>query len=124
MCVALGGPSDFVRDSAKHLPTAPVTRAVHADGTLQAVDVRAVGNTIIELGGGRRTVGEALDLAVGLSHVAPIGTVLDRDRPLAIIHAASEEDAARAEELLLAACDVGGGTPAPRPVIGEILPGQ
>ena len=124
MCVALGGPADFVRDSARYLPRAPVTRAVHADGHLQAVDVRAVGNTIIELGGGRRQVGEELDLAVGLSQVVPIGTLLDQHTPLAVVHAASEDAAARAEQLLLGACDIGSEKAAPPPVIGEILSGQ
>ena len=124
MCMALGGPADFVRDSAKHLPRAPVTRPVCADGYLQAVDVRAVGNTIIELGGGRRQVGEELDLAVGLSHVAPIGTLLDQETPLAVVHASSEGDAAHASELLMAACMTGPEPPDDTPVVYEIVSGK
>jgi len=104
MCVALGGPRNFVADSAKHLPVAPVTHPVFAAGYLSAVDVRAVGNAIIELGGGRHQVGEVLDLSVGLSHVASIGTLLDKDVPLAVIHAATEDHAQLAESLLLEAC--------------------
>jgi thymidine phosphorylase len=104
MCVALGGPRNFVTDSTKYLPVAPVTHPVFAEGYLSAVDVRAVGNAIIELGGGRRLVGEVLDLSVGLSHVASIGTLLDKDVPLAVIHAATEDHARLAEGLLLEAC--------------------
>ena len=124
MCVSLGGPADFVRNSSKHLPAAPAQRAVHTDGYLQAVDVRAVGNVIIELGGGRRQVGEALNLAVGLSHVAPIGTLLDQETPLAIVHAATEDDASYASGLLLTACTTGPEHPDPAPVIREILSGK
>ena len=121
MCVALGGPADFVRDSAKYLPKAPVTRAVHAAGYLQAVDVRAVGNAIIELGGGRREVGQVLDLSVGFSAAAPIGTKLDKNRPLAIVHAASESDAGNAGNRLLAACTIGDEAPEAWPVIHELV---
>jgi thymidine phosphorylase len=124
MCAALGGPKDFVANSKKHLPVAPVTVAVLTDGYLAAVDVRAVGNAIIELGGGRRRVGDALDLSVGLSDVAPVGTRLDKERPLAVVHAASPDAAARAAERLLAACSVSEEAPVERPVIYRLLPGR
>jgi thymidine phosphorylase len=119
MCVALGGPKDFVSNSARYLAKAPVTRPVHASGCLAAVDTRAVGNAIIELGGGRRVVGEKLDLSVGFSDVARIGTQLDAGTPLAVIHAASDDAAALAEELLLDACTIAEEPPAERPVIVE-----
>jgi thymidine phosphorylase len=119
MCVALGGPAGFVASYAKHLASAPVSRAVHASGYLAAVDVRAVGNAIIELGGGRRQVGEALDLSVGFSDVADIGTLLDSETPLAVVHAASEDDAAGAVRLFLDACTLQDEAPDERPVICE-----
>ena len=124
MVAALGGPKDFVDNSGKYLASAPVVRPVHAQGYLLAVDVRAVGNAIIELGGGRRKVGETLDLSVGLSDVARIGTMLDKETPMAVIHAASEDDAALAEQLLRNACTLGDTAPPPRPVIHEKLSGQ
>jgi thymidine phosphorylase len=119
MCVALGGPAGFVANYDEHLAKAPVTKAVHASGYLAAVDVRAVGNAIIELGGGRRKVGETLDLSVGFSDVARIGTLLDSETPLAVVHAASENDAALAEQLLLDACTRHEASPEERPVICE-----
>lgn len=123
MVEALGGPADFVDNYAAYLPKANVIHPVHTGGTVCAVDTRAVGNAIIELGGGRRQVGEALDLSVGFSHVASVGTELDENTPLAVIHAASEDDAANAERNLLAAVSVGQEAPADRPVICEILTG-
>ena len=119
MCVALGGPGDFVANHDEHLAKAPVTKAIHASGYLAEVDVRAVGNAIIELGGGRRKVGEALDLSVGFSDVARIGTMLDSQTPLAIVHAASDDDAKIAARLLLDACTVRDEPPQERPVICE-----
>ena len=123
MCVALGGPAGFVASDGKHLAKAPVTKAVHASGFLSAVDVRAVGNAIIELGGGRRQVGEVLDLSVGFSDVARIGTLLDGETPLAVIHAASDDGAALAEHLLLDACTVEKEPPEAAPVVHEKISG-
>ena len=124
MVAALGGPADLVENPDKYLPRAPVVRAVHADGVLAGLDTRAVGNAIIELGGGRRKVGEKLDLSVGFTEVAPVGTLLDAERPLAIVHAGSETDADAAEANLLAACSLSGEAPAAPPVIREILDGD
>ncbi len=121
MAAALGGPAGFVNDSRKHLPTAKVTRPVFTEGIVTAVDVRAVGNAIIELGGGRHQVGESLDLSVGFSDVAPIGTALDKTTPLAVVHAASEEAAIEAERELLAACSIGEEAPPGRPVIHKVV---
>lgn len=123
MCAELGGPANFVDDYDAHLPKAPVTHAIHADGVLCAMDTRGVGNAIIELGGGRKQVGEALDLSVGFSSVATLGTRLDAETPLAVVHAASEDDARLAEKNLLEACEIGSEAPVASPVIGEILTG-
>ena len=123
MVAALGGPADLLDEPARHLARAPVTRPVYASGVVAAVDTRAMGNAIIELGGGRRRVGEALDLSVGFSDIAPVGTALDADTPLAVIHAATESDAEQAEANLLAAVRIGDEPPREQPVIREILTG-
>ena len=124
MSAALGGPADFSANSSRYLAKAPVVRPVHADGYLTEVDVRSVGNAIIELGGGRRQVGESLDLSVGFSEIAGIGALLDGETPLALVHAASEDAALQAERLLLAACTIGPKAPPTRPVIYEKLSGD
>lgn len=124
MTAALGGPADFVEGYEAYLAKAPVIRAVHAEGVVTQVNTRAVGNAIIELGGGRRQVGEQLDLAVGFSNIAAIGTAVDSERPLAVIHAASEDDAERAEQNILSACKLGESAPAERPAVAELLTGS
>jgi thymidine phosphorylase len=123
MTAALGGPADFVEHYDRYLPQARVIRPVHAEGTVSAVDTLAVGNAIIELGGGRRTVGETLDLSVGITDVASIGTRLEGEQPLATIHAATEEDAVLAERNLRAAFTLSDEAPEPNPVIYGILEG-
>ncbi len=123
MVTAMGGPTDFTEKPADYLPLAPVIRPVTADGILTGVNARAVGNAIIELGGGRRYVGQELDLAVGFSDMAAVGTEVGPDRPLAIVHAASEDDAAMAADALRAACTFETHEPAARPVVYDILTG-
>ncbi len=123
MVVAMGGPADFVENYDAHLEKAPVVRTVGGQGFVKAVNARAIGNAIIELGGGRRKVGEALDLSVGFSDIARVGTELDASTPLAVIHAASEADAQQAEENLRTAVGLGATAPGTRPVICEILTG-
>ncbi|MGB5165935.1 MAG: thymidine phosphorylase [Woeseiaceae bacterium] len=121
MVAGLGGPDGFTENYKSHLAAANVQRTVHGSGYLCAVDARAVGNAIIELGGGRRKVGEALDLSVGFAELAVVGSRLDAHKPLAVIHAANEDDALRAEKSLLAACDFAEQAPDTRPVILQHL---
>ncbi|MCH9695484.1 MAG: thymidine phosphorylase [Gammaproteobacteria bacterium] len=123
MTAALGGPADFMENYGNYLAKAPVVRPVYGDGAVIAVDTRAVGNAIIELGGGRREVGETLDLSVGLTDIAPLGAELGKNRPLAVVHAASEDAAERAAENLQNAYTTGAAKASPGPVICEILSG-
>jgi thymidine phosphorylase len=124
MVAALGGPSDFIENSSKYLAAAPVIRPVHATGFLTQVNTRGVGNAIIELGGGRHRVGEVLDLSVGFSDIASIGTLLDENTPLAVVHAASDADAAQAEAMFREACVITVDAPETAPVISEIRTGK
>ena len=121
MCSLLGGPSDFVENSEKYLAMAPVVQPIYTTGTLSRVDGRALGNAIIELSGGRQRVGEEIDWSVGFSQVAPLGTVLDGERPLALVHASSHEAAERACNRLLDACATEPEAQMEAPVIIEIM---
>lgn len=123
MVTALGGPADFMENYETHLPAAPVIEpVVLADrGFLAATDTRALGNAVIELGGGRRKLDDKLDLAVGFTDLLPVGSELGPDRPIAMVHAASAEVAKRAANLLREACTVSASAPEPGPVICRTL---
>lgn len=120
----LGGPADIIENYDKHLPAAKVTRDVYSadTGYVAAVDVYKLGNAIIELGGGRRSLGDELDLSVGLMGVAAIGAQVDAERPLAVIKASSEKTADRAQAMVQEAYQLSGSRPAERPVVYDILP--
>jgi thymidine phosphorylase len=92
MVAQLGGPKNFIRDAEKHLPKAPIARAVHAEraGTVQSIRTRELGVAVIELGGGRRVASDRIDHAVGLTQLLGKGDTADANTPLAMIHARDE----------------------------------
>jgi thymidine phosphorylase len=123
MVAQLGGPGDLLTHWTRYLPRAPIVEPVFplAEGWVASVDARAVGNVLVGLGGGRRVAGETLDLAVGLSDVAGIGARVDRERPLAVVHARSAEQARQAADALRAATALADVSVSPPPIIHEIL---
>jgi thymidine phosphorylase len=123
MVAALGGPTDFVQNCDRYLRVAQLQLPVPpaSSGYLSSVNAFAIGNAIIELGGGRRELGEKLDLSVGFSEMAPIGAFVDDQIPLAIVHAASAEKAEQAARLLQQACTISSEKPEPRPVIYDTI---
>jgi thymidine phosphorylase len=119
MVAALGGPADLLEAPDRHLARAPVVRAAapNRPGVVTAMDCRAVGLVVTGLGGNRRREDDVIDPAVGLTEIAPIGARVGPDRPLAVVHAASESAAEQAIAALRAAVTVGDEPPAPRPVV-------
>jgi thymidine phosphorylase len=83
------------------------------------MNCRAVGLVVTGLGGNRRREDDVIDPAVGLTEIAPVGAEVGPDRPLAIVHAASEEAAEEAVRALNEAVTVGDGAPTERPVVAE-----
>ncbi len=98
MVSALGGPSDFVENPARYLPSAPVTLPVPAgrSGWLASCETRDLGMVVVELGGGRKKPSDIIDPAVGISAILPLGTRVEKGEPIATVHAASKEEAERA----------------------------
>jgi len=125
MVAALGGPSDFLDKAERYLPAAPVIKPVlpEQSGRLAAVDGRAIGNIVIELGGGRRRSDDRLDLSVGFSEFAPLGAEVGAERPIALVHAADEAAAAGAISAVRAACRIAAEPPELPPVIHARMKG-
>ncbi len=100
MVRALGGPADLVANPDAHLRAAPLARALEAprSGFIEAIDTRAVGIAVVELGGGRSRAEDAIDHAVGFTDLAGTGDEVGPGRPLAIIHARDEASLSRAAQ--------------------------
>ena len=124
MVAALGGPSDLVEAPDRHLRAAPIVRAVEAaqSAVVTAVDVRAVGIAVVDLGGGRARETDVVDHSVGFTEVAGVGEpVGPGERPLAVVHARDEDAAERAASALRSAYTVGAGSAHPASPIVESL---
>jgi thymidine phosphorylase len=119
MVAGLGGPASLLSNADQHLQSAPVQQPVYAEeeGHVQRMDTRALGIAVIELGGGRRRPDDTIDHAVGLSEVIGRGEKADADRPLAIVHARTEEDAARAAETIRNAVEIGDEASSPSRIV-------
>jgi thymidine phosphorylase len=119
MVVALGGPSDLVERPDRHLASAPIQHAVAParPGVVTAIDARALGLLLVQLGGGRRRTEDPIDVAVGMASVAGVGDRVDRDRPLAVLHARTVADAEAGGEALRRAMCVGEAAAGPGPVV-------
>jgi thymidine phosphorylase len=120
----LGGPADFLDAPDRHLATAAVKVAAEPAeaGVVSAVDVRAVGLAVVALGGGRMREDDPVDHSVGLTEIAAPGEeVAPGGRPLAMVHAADDDAAARATEALRAAYVLNDGAPKEPPAVLEIL---
>ncbi|MEM1232604.1 MAG: thymidine phosphorylase [Pseudomonadota bacterium] len=125
MIAAQGGPSSLLERPDDHLPRAGARRPVPApaEGFVAAWDGAALGHAVVALGGGRRVETDRIDPAVGLSHVAPIGTSLEADAPVAFVHAADEDAAGVACAAVLAALTLTPDRPAaPDLIHGRIAP--
>ncbi len=99
------GGDPAVLEDPDRLPSAPVRRPVEAPGpgTVTALDAREVGLAAVELGAGRRSMGEEVDPAVGFTIRARVGDRVEAGDEVAVVHARDEDGAAAARERFLGA---------------------
>ena len=113
MVAAQGGNLDAPR------PVAPAHDVVSSrQGHVTAIDTERLGYVIINLGGGRKQLGDKLDLSVGLEMLVRLGDDVEARQPLVRVFAPL--DAIRhVERDLLAAITVGDNPIKPPPLIVE-----
>ncbi|MCL1141509.1 thymidine phosphorylase [Shewanella gaetbuli] len=123
MVAGLGGPTDFVESYDKYLPHSPIVRPVYASkqGFAHSMDTRQLGLAVVTLGGGRRKPGDALDYSVGLTEVCALGDEISTDKPLAVIHAQTEQGFEEAAEAVRSAIEIGESTPEKTPEIYQYI---
>lgn len=119
MVTGLGGPADFMERYDAYLPKAGIVRPVYAtqSGFVTAMDTRELGLAVVAMGGGRRTAGDKLDYAVGLTDFIRLGQSVEADKPLALIHAQTEAQFAEAARMVQAAVKIGDTRPEALPEV-------
>lgn len=125
MVAAQKGPTDFIEQMDKYLPAPMLSKAVYADkpGIVSAMDTRALGMAVVSMGGGRRQASDPLDYSVGFSEMAQLGDRADNQRPLAVIHAATETAWQEAADAMKRAVTLSENAPADTPVIYRRISG-
>ena len=121
MVSALGGPPDFMARPETHLTAAPVVKPVAPErtGIVTAIETRAIGIAVVELGGGRAKPEDTIDHAVGFTRLAGLGSHVGPDAPVALVHARDDAAADRAARSLRAIYTIGDTAPAKEPVVVE-----
>jgi thymidine phosphorylase len=125
MVAALGGPADFVEKTSLYLPNAGVELAVKAscDGYVGGIATREVGLAVVALGGGRTRPDAAIDHAVGITRLLPVGAEVRTGEALALVHARSRGDAEAAAAAIVSAYRLTDARPGPRKVVARrVLP--
>jgi thymidine phosphorylase len=125
MVAALGGPSDFLTRAGSALPRAGVLVEARPErsGVVTAIDARAVGLAVVELGGGRVRSSDAIDPSVGFTDLAPIGAEVGPNFSLGRVHARSPDEAESAARRLRAAYRLGDAAAGRAdPVVARVKP--
>ena len=120
MVEAQGGDPTCIAEPER-LPAARVVAECGAEraGVVTAVAPRDLGWMVVELGGGRRALGEPIDPAVGfVLRVAP-GDPVAAEEPLGEVHARDEENTERACRVLRDAIAIGDAAAPPRPLLSH-----
>jgi pyrimidine-nucleoside phosphorylase len=110
-------------DLSAGLPTAPLTRELTADrdGFVGEVSALGLGRVALELGAGRRTTDDTIDLAVGIRCFAKRGDPLEAGQPLAVVYGRDEAGTGRAVERIQELIGIVDEPQPPRPIVLETL---
>lgn len=119
MVAAHGGPTDIIEKPENHFKPAPFVAAVYPDkpGYISQMACREIGLAIIELGGGRRKASDDVDHQVGFSQIKPVGTLVDQQTPLALVHAQSADQLNHSSKALLRYLSVSDSAPETKSII-------
>jgi thymidine phosphorylase len=109
MVVGLGGPADILEAPWRHMARAPLVAPVTAErsGVVAAIDTRGVGDAVVAIKGGRAKAADAIDPAVGLTDLLPLGAAVRAGDPLALVHARDDAQVAIATARVRAAYGIG-----------------
>ena len=89
----------------------------HGVGYVQKLDAKTVGETVVQLGGGRERVSDEIDPRVGVECLKHVGDEVKLDEPVFIVHAASQRAAEEASEKLIGGLSVSNKNVAALPLI-------
>ena len=103
--IAAQGGDPAVCDDVSLLPQAPVIRQVFCGraGYVAGMNTMALGSAAQAMGAGRLRMEDRIDYSVGFVLSVRLGDLVTEDTPLCVLHARTEADADRAEEVIRSA---------------------
>jgi pyrimidine-nucleoside phosphorylase len=121
--VELHGGDPRVADEPDRLPAAPLARELcaPADGYVQSVDARLIGEAALLLGAGRTKTTDAVDPAAGVDGLVKSGEAVRRGQPLLRLHAARGDRLEAAADRAAQAVAIGPARPTPAPLLLESI---
>ncbi len=110
-------------DDPRELPRAPLAAELPAQhaGYLRSIDTARLGSLAMELGGGRREKGDAIDHRVGLVVLPRVGDLVRAGEPLAIVHCRDRSQLEGLDRDLLAAFAWSELPPPRTPLVREVV---
>jgi len=122
MVAGLGGPPDLLEKPQHYLPQAPIVKPILAShsGYVCAMDVRAIGLSLVTLKAGRSKADDAIDYAVGLSGMVQIGDYIEQGQPLAVAHVRNDNQLALINQELVNLIQLEPDAPRLEPLVKEI----
>jgi len=122
MVAGLGGPLDLLEKPQHYLPQAPIVKPILAShsGYVCAMDVRAIGLSLVTLKAGRSKADDAIDYAVGLSGMVQIGDYIEQGQPLAVAHVRNDNQLALINQELVNLIQLAPDAPRLEPLVKEI----
>ena len=111
MCAGLGAETGFDRnsDAMMGVGSAPIIRPVLSAraGHVSSIHARDFGIAVVELGGGRKLPGAAVNHRVGITEAVRVGQPIAIGQPLCMVHAETEAALELAASTITAAVTIG-----------------
>ncbi|HFD05027.1 MAG TPA: thymidine phosphorylase [Firmicutes bacterium] len=121
--IEMQGGNPAIIDNDALLPHTPYILQVQAerDGFITEIDTFGIGNFIVHLGGGRKTINDTIDYAVGVEIFKKLGMRVDKGDTLANIHINNIEEGERLETMFRQYIKIGDEAVNSSPLIEDII---
>lgn len=121
--IEMQGGNPAIVDNDALLPHTPYILQVQAerDGFITEIDTFGIGNFIVHLGGGRKTINDSIDYAVGVEIFKKLGMRVDKGDTLANIHINNIEEGERLETMFRQYIKIGDEAVNPSSLIEDII---
>ena len=119
-----GGDASVLDDPTRLLDAGLKSFEIKASrsGSVAAIDAVAIGNALVELGGGRRLAGDTIDHAIGYECVASLGESVSSGDPVGVLLCRNESDTDEAIQKLTTAYSIEDSAPIVPDLIRDVIP--